>query len=950
MVIDVKDLNKLGDEAFESLCKAILFEVIGNGVIPFYNKGKDGGREAKYKGIASAYPSDKGQWDGAWIFQVKYSDYLHDAKNARDYIKSSLNDEFNNLVKYDYIKNGECNIYIYITNVPFSGEFDKGTHDYFKEKIDAFKKENSKIKEIHYWDGEKIKNFLIKYPNIEEAFFPKDINKVLTGLSSLGTKIDLINQSKDKSLEIDAVIEQGKFLIDNHCCLTAIKVFQIIKEKYWDEKDETSPLQKYKILANLGIAKLNTLGAEDNQKLVVEASNHLIEALQYNNENEKALCNFAIGKQLINNHKDAIDTANKILSVNPLSDIGWSIIIKSSRDDEPLETVINKVPIECRELPYTARAIGSIAFKKNNVEQSILWLKKTLASENKKVIEGTKVILSALYIQCAIQEIKSNKISEQGKNNLLEAIEMLSDVWDTYSQTEMRNIKIHLFADRAFSKYLTGKTEEAIKEYDIALEADPTNEVLIINKANLVLRANKITDEIIKSIRVISSKKPISATILLLIDLLVTSGIKKNEIEALTIAENAIKNKIEDLFVYKELLDKLLTLYLNNGRNSDAEKIKNLLKKEFPQSIRTTINEGILICHNDSLSKGLPLLITAYNLSLQDPEASNFFILAETFFKYEIYDKAAKCYEQIVDIDKLDSRLDNMLLSLYQSNQKLSALDVLLKIRNKHGLIKKYTLKETCLLFELGEKEEAIKLIEKLLATDESDLSVKLERAVYQYGLKKYNDVDSFLSSELDYKALSKTEKLSLSSLFCRRNNMEKSLEIAYELWRENINDIEILNQIVGIFLLFNNQISKYWNLEKVSFNSAVYVDWKNEEHCYILEQEKNKTLIPDEINMKSNPDIINALLGKTINEEAEIGEVIGDSNLRKIKRIDHKYAYAYSYAKKYLETKGFKEARYVIGHIDDNITPEQFKSTLEKAIKKLKEKGLLDESDDESF
>lgn len=165
MTLTISKINELGDEQFETLIKALLLGVIGHGVTPF-TKGKDGAREATYEGTAE-YPSVTDKWKGKWIFQVKFSNISMGLDKARDQVKYLIDGELNKLSDYGYLQNNQCDNYIYITNVPFSGEAKKGLHDYIDKKKKAFL-----IKNFAYWDGEKILAFLHAHPNIRETFFP----------------------------------------------------------------------------------------------------------------------------------------------------------------------------------------------------------------------------------------------------------------------------------------------------------------------------------------------------------------------------------------------------------------------------------------------------------------------------------------------------------------------------------------------------------------------------------------------------------------------------------------------------------------------------------------------------------------------------------------------------------------------------------------------------------
>lgn len=166
-MIDFDDLNKLKASQFEKLIKTLLLEVIGKGVTPF-SHGKDGAREATFQG-KSDYPSKAENWGGHWIFQVKFSDVTLGIDKARDQIKYSINGELKKLEDYGYLSSNQCDNYIYITNVPFSGTAKKGLHDYI-----ANKRQSYKIKNFDYWDSEKVLALINTHSTIRDTFFPID--------------------------------------------------------------------------------------------------------------------------------------------------------------------------------------------------------------------------------------------------------------------------------------------------------------------------------------------------------------------------------------------------------------------------------------------------------------------------------------------------------------------------------------------------------------------------------------------------------------------------------------------------------------------------------------------------------------------------------------------------------------------------------------------------------
>ncbi|MCR6638988.1 MAG: restriction endonuclease [Sporocytophaga sp.] len=66
-------LELLDDSTFENLVNRLCQEILGLGVISF-SKGKDGGRDGKFTGIANKFPSEASPWCGKFIIQAKHTE------------------------------------------------------------------------------------------------------------------------------------------------------------------------------------------------------------------------------------------------------------------------------------------------------------------------------------------------------------------------------------------------------------------------------------------------------------------------------------------------------------------------------------------------------------------------------------------------------------------------------------------------------------------------------------------------------------------------------------------------------------------------------------------------------------------------------------------------------------------------------------------------------------
>jgi hypothetical protein len=125
------NLDSLGAQEFERLCQALVQKIIGPGA-KVYGMGKDGGREATFRGKAP-YPSRQEQWDGDWIFQAKFHDIGQiGPKKSRETLLKELDDELSKITeKYKH----PCDNYVLMTNVVLTPAFQEGTKDQIDEKI-----------------------------------------------------------------------------------------------------------------------------------------------------------------------------------------------------------------------------------------------------------------------------------------------------------------------------------------------------------------------------------------------------------------------------------------------------------------------------------------------------------------------------------------------------------------------------------------------------------------------------------------------------------------------------------------------------------------------------------------------------------------------------------------------------------------------------------------------
>ncbi|GAH62323.1 unnamed protein product, partial [marine sediment metagenome] len=98
-------------------------------------------------------------------------------------------------------------------------------------------------------------------------------------------------------------------------------------------------------------------------------------------DDEKALCNCAVGHLLSEQLDDARIYAEKVLAKNSANGQAYSIIVRVNGNRDTLENLIASVPEPYRKLPDVAFAFSQIALEKNELSIARKWLE--IASENK---------------------------------------------------------------------------------------------------------------------------------------------------------------------------------------------------------------------------------------------------------------------------------------------------------------------------------------------------------------------------------------------------------------------------------------------------------------------------------------------------------------------------------------------------------------------------------------
>ena len=95
-----------------------------------------------------------------------------------------------------------------------------------------------------------------------------------------------------------------------------------------------------------------------------------IEAFQYNPEDEKALCNKALGNLFVGQREEAVKIVEQVLEKNPMSQRAYELLAYTSTKSDSLESVIKKIPEVLRKNETIAYAIAHAARERREAHRS----------------------------------------------------------------------------------------------------------------------------------------------------------------------------------------------------------------------------------------------------------------------------------------------------------------------------------------------------------------------------------------------------------------------------------------------------------------------------------------------------------------------------------------------------------------------------------------------------
>lgn len=656
----------------------------------------------------------------------------------------------------------------------------------------------------------------------------------------------------------------------------AFDLLDDIKKDVWD-KEDTLPIVKYEILRLMGNAKHRMLQN-------TEAGNYLIEAYEYNKNDENAKINKAWGHLFLKQYTEAKSVAEEILNENP-DNIGATQILILSSSDESYESIISKVNPSLRKNESIAYSIGIVAREKELFTESEEWLR--IALENSKNFIDLKGNLGeVILINYAKNPLMvfTNQFSDSEKQELEESKKLLNDAWEGLSSTEMKQSRKSWIANLSTIKKMLGDLEGALSDINIALRLDSHDNLLIFKKA-IILSELKRYDEAEETINDLDKDECPESVIIL------AKILSDNEkvSEAIKILENLLKTE-NPKKIMDEATKLLLQLYLADKDPINARRI-------FDSFYGSNTKDVVGLVYSCRIS----ILTDEYNeanLSLDkaifNAEDSNspleLSILADMLYRQKRYEDAVKVYEKFVNKDIYSKWNCELVNCYFYSGDIGKALEICVNLRKIYNKPLKYISGvEINILCEIGDFKSSKKLMDDYIELYPS-IHDKLNQAQINLHFNELSSVDDFLNSKIDLNELTLDEFIQLVYLFYTRlYKPKKMLEILYEMRRKYFGNPKA--HVVYYKLVVLEDIVEKKTPIVVEVDTAFCIQRKSgNKTWHVIEDKKDINIALDEIN--SDHRLTKAVLGKHLGEEVKIrtGPI---SETVKIADIKTKYMYA---------------------------------------------------------
>lgn len=813
---------------------------------------------------------------------------------------------------------------------------------------------------FHIWSWEDILSHFEEYPDVIDKYYEglgldsktlvRDIDeikevtqKILENTGEIKSKVFAPTKAETPSIssyvdisatvlipEYQAEIDHSRELLKDYSAVEAISYLETMKGRIWES---SPPIVKYRILTNIGAAKGLLNEQRDSAKL-------LIEALQYNPNDEKALCNAALGYILLGVIDQAAHYAKQVLQLNPTNAKAHSIMIRTASDDELPEEIMKRVLEPYRTAPEVANAISYLFSKKGDFSEAKKWLEIAVDNDTTDSPE-LKAELGTILMKVVTDDQSSFfgvQINEAKRTQIENAVELLTSAWNRVAKTSIRHYRADWIANRGLAKRLLGDLDEAIEDIRTAVDAVPSDPIYKKYLAMLLHEKNE-NQKAIDLLKEIIETGTLPEASLLLGEILR----EENKFPEVVEIVNKLLGGDCDRVIREEAQRLLIRLHTDAKDFPSAKDALSSLLSKDPTNVSYLVDAARIAQMSGEREEALSLLMKAKSQIDASTTHRQLLEVADEFYEIEEFEEAAQIYERIVD-KSLNTPLSRRLLnSYYRAGMLDKALDICQVLRRKFGLTKYAAEMESAIYEEIGDLPKAKEVCQSYLGISPNDSGMQLRLAVINLRSNNLTELDQFLDSPFEIQNLSLEHGLQYAGLLAIRKRGQRAFSVVYELRRTYFNNPNSHLKYMGIFLQREKDASDSLNMTKVVVDAAVCIEEEpHRREWYIIEDRRD--VDPSRREFDLNHLLVKRMLGKSVGDDVILIDSQYSNISGKIVEIKSKYVYAFQESLASFETlfpgaTGMWKVKVGIPQ-EKGATPEGFQTVFDD-ISRQHDKGL---------
>lgn len=701
----------------------------------------------------------------------------------------------------------------------------------------------------------------------------EDNNRLLRKMNENIESIDNLTELFESKQQIQLNII--KDFLNEHNPTMALEVLNKLKTEIWDDST-------YKIRYNF-----LRLEASANLQLYKykKAGSCLLEALQYNSEDEKAKVNAAFGHLILGYELDSKKLALEIIKTNPSNARAHSILIKTGFYDN-----FEQIPSYIRDNPEVAFALSYFYYKKEELDEAKKWLEITIENETENILEA-RPFLASILLERVLSDPKTIpgiQLDSICLKEIERSIELFTVSWNSISDQNLQILNLHWIINRAIAKRLSGDIKGSKEDINYAFNLDSSNSQLLRFKALIEFEGGKF-EKVIDLIKGDLYNEKEASNIILYFESLKKLG-KSNDV--ITEINDFLKHNPQSDF--REQLERLLIYnYLDLDNFDEARNLAKLRLQENQKDIQKNIDISYIERRVGNKEESISILNKLKTNITGSEKYAELLYLADEFLSIKQFEDACAIYEIFVDTTRITELTHKIVEAYYLSGNLEKSLKICKNLRIKFGPINHITHIELAIYNEINCLEEEKKISIEYLEHFPQDIEMKINLAVIYHKCNSFVEVDGILKDILksfDIHSLSLEKSLNLALLLYERGAFQKAIELLYELRRNNFNDAKVHFTYITLMLYEDNQVECF-HPERVCLNSVVVIEEKTgEKKKYIIENREDTDLQRNEINI--NSELYKKIEGKCIGNKISVGHFVPEEVT--ITEIKSKYVYAF--------------------------------------------------------